>query len=342
MKLHILPQTRPFLASAAIAVFASTAAAQPPHHLLTADYTMPLRVAPDVTADQVVSLPIGCTLRVEADTTDASGTTWHEVVLAHNDRIRVGIHHVVRGWVTGDLLPVDVAQPAPALRRLVGAVLARGQNDPGFEGLRFEKLVELENAVLLQMERSDDPELRVLHFAVLERAGRRLSTRSFPDPLRESWIYARRNLIRYYEPAGEWMVEPEAWWDLYEAHADHPSAEILAWRASRTRPSDGGGTSLILQVAIDSFGRYLSLYPAGRHIGDVVNRMDRLVGGAVDEACENTGPFPSPEATRHEVERVGQQIAEIRRLLEPVEAEITDPLLEHLAEIERKCEQRRQ
>jgi hypothetical protein len=318
---------------ALIGVFVAAPATGAEGWFLTAVEGAVLRETPSQEARALAALPIGTALRgTDRSPTEETiaGLTarWHRVTVSRRE-LPAGR---AAGWVFGALLvPLDPARPEAALRAVVEARAgAHGERPwPAPEAARrFREQVALENAALELMAEAPAPELELLRLELVDAAAGLLVAAGIDDPLHRSWLLARRELLAYFDPGDLWLVRPQAWWQLYERHRESPAAERLAWMASRGAPHDWEGDPLdALEITLASFGRYLELYPAGEHVAEVVSRMEPLLSAAAQIACSE-GSAPAALATR---------LAELRRLLEPVAAELTAIIRADLERIAVQC-----
>lgn len=85
----------------------------------------------------------------------------------------------------------------------------------------------------------------------------------------------------YSEPAGQWMLTPDAIWKTHDANRAATSAEAIAWEAVENgMPGECEGYPPCVLATLDALhGEYLRKHPAGAHARDVVKQ----VGEACDE-----------------------------------------------------------
>ncbi|MBK7932626.1 MAG: hypothetical protein IPK01_03835 [Acidobacteria bacterium] len=73
--------------------------------------------------------------------------------------------------------------------------------------------------------------------------------------------------IVYSEPAGEWYVRSDRFWDLQKKYKTLPIADQIAWTAAENQlPGECEGyIPCHLSVVRMTYGEYLSLYPNGKY-----------------------------------------------------------------------------
>lgn len=88
--------------------------------------------------------------------------------------------------------------------------------------------------------------------------------------------------ITYSEPAGQWYVRSELFWNLRERAKALPIAEEIAWTAAQN-PIPGeceGYINCYVYICAITSGRYLGFYPNGKHskqaVTEIVERLEQL------------------------------------------------------------------
>lgn len=120
------------------------------------------------------------------------------------------------------------------------------------------------------------PLLQLRRFQVLERAarapgtGRRTVRR---DPLKSAWFFANRDVLRYHEPAGGWMLSADVYWRLYERHQGTRWAEEIAWEAAQGAVlGDECDAGCVLDRMTRTYARYWGAFPDGRWVDEAISR----------------------------------------------------------------------
>jgi hypothetical protein len=83
----------------------------------------------------------------------------------------------------------------------------------------------------------------------------------------KTFTNAQDKNIVYSEPAGQWFVRAELFWDLHKKYSDTSLGEEIAWAAARTSlPGECEGyVNCYLYLLRETDGEYLNLYPDGKH-----------------------------------------------------------------------------
>jgi hypothetical protein len=79
----------------------------------------------------------------------------------------------------------------------------------------------------------------------------------------------------YSEPAGQWMLTPDAIWALHDANRASASAESIAWEAvDNGMPGECEGYPPCELATLDGLdGEYLRRHPGGAHVAEVLRRI---------------------------------------------------------------------
>jgi hypothetical protein len=117
------------------------------------------------------------------------------------------------------------------------------------------------------------------------------------DPYRR-WLAEHDMLAVYSEPAGEWLVNPDAVWRVHDTHRAAAAADEIAWFAvTNGYPGECEGYVPCYANILNWLdGEYLRRHPKGRHASEAVEQ----VRSSLDEALKNlSGPdardFFSPD-----------------------------------------------
>jgi hypothetical protein len=281
------------------------------------------RAQPNVSARQVYSYKLGDTVGATDESKDEKGMPWFF------DQWRIS-GQLPSCWVYGPLTTEFVrSNPAPALLALVDHVLQRQSE------ARFKDYVAVEN---LLSETPFDSIVRssgILQFRKLsiinqaisrEDAGGHVLDR---EPLKKAWVLAHGTLVSYFEPGDEWVMRPEAYWNLFEQYKQEPWAEDLAWAAAQLNiPGDECYAYCLLERIDKTFLQYWSRYPNGYAVSQSLIEAARIAKGAADVACFDKG-------TDYSVPR--PVLEKIRNSLVEVIAPQKSQLLEYIDQVERKC-----
>jgi hypothetical protein len=131
----------------------------------------------------------------------------------------------------------------------------------------------------------------------------------------KSFIRRNKKDIVYSEPAGQWFVRADRYWDLASRNKELPIADDIAWTAAQT-PLPGeceGDVNCNTFNANATLGAYLQMFPAGKHgkkaLSQIVEWISPMVTGP-DARSTYNGPTDASDKAE-----LAKMIAELRRTL---------------------------
>jgi hypothetical protein len=108
------------------------------------------------------------------------------------------------------------------------------------------------------------------------------------EPYR-GWFTGHEMLVIYSDPAGEWLVTPDAVWRVHDAHRSAASADEIAWFAVvNGYPGECEGyVPCYANILNWLHGEYLRRHPGGRHASEAVEQIRE----SLDSSIQNlSGP----------------------------------------------------
>lgn len=119
------------------------------------------------------------------------------------------------------------------------------------------------------------PEAALVRYQVIARALTGVTYENREQAAIKTWLDKHEDEVIFSEPAGQYFVSRQKIWALYDTSRSSPLAEEIAWEAART-PAGGeceGYLNCYLADSLDSTGRYLELYPKGRHAAAALEEL---------------------------------------------------------------------
>jgi hypothetical protein len=139
--------------------------------------------------------------------------------------------------------------------------------------------------------------------------------------------------IIYSEPAGEWFVRSELFWDLHKKYKDTANAEKLAWVATKN-PLAGeceGYVNCYLFILRATDGEYLSLYPSGENASEALKNITNMLEPIMQDLQEKSVyNGPTDVSDRAEFNRL---ISELRSILSKMPSTDKDKAIQQLEAI---------
>ena len=110
-------------------------------------------------------------------------------------------------------------------------------------------------------------ELELARLMAIKRAAESLPVDKQDQPPYQAWIKANNAAIVYSEPAGQWLVNADAFWELAKQYRALTIGERIAWEAAQLLlPGECEGDPVCQLSYLNlTVGQYLNLYPRGVH-----------------------------------------------------------------------------
>jgi hypothetical protein len=310
------------------AVSARAAQSSPAKSRITTASGVRLRAEPRTDAAEVARLRLGVVVR------ELERSAQRERVGGAEDHwFRVATAEGVEGWLFGGLTAAfEPARRAEVYRRIAAARV--GNAAATFPELS-DLVLFLERAVTEVKERAALAELELARLVALQRSLASIDMSDLEKQPYAAWTKAREAQIVYSEPAGQWYVRAELFWDLQARYKDLPSAELIAWEGAQM-PLPGeceGYLPCHLYALTESEGRYLKLYPRGAHAGDALRIISELLTSVVgDQEGENAVFTVAPEDRAE----LAKTLAELRAQVAPAAHPLRARVLEQLDTVARR------
>jgi hypothetical protein len=281
-----------------------------------------LRERPDTDAAEVARLQLGAVVDVQERSAEkskagASEDYWYLVSGPGG----------ARGWVFGGL----TAPFAAARRDEIYLKLAneRLSNTAATFADLSELVRFLGRATREVTARGSLAELELLRLEALARSLASFSIQDQDKPPYKSWTAEHEREIVYSEPAGQWYVRAELFWDLQRKYAGLPVAERAAWQAAQTPlPGECEGylpCHLALQTMTN--GQYLKLYPRGPHADAALAGIAELLRQVSEDLRGRNPVYDVPREDRAEFRKtVATLRAQIAAASSPKKAQMLKQL----------------
>jgi len=254
-----------------------------------------LRAEPQTTADELMRLALGTVLtQLE---TSADGT-WYRVQTPDGKS----------GWVFANLTQPFSERDSTAIYRRV--IQSRLKADT----LSFSDasdLFQFVERIAPQIQGPGRAEFDLFRLRALHRSIDQIMGYEPKDPAHRDWINKHEDSLVYSEPAGQWLVRADLYWELEARNRGNPLAEEIAWDAATIGiPGECEGyIPCYFAVFLLSDARYLDLYPNGRHAEEAAEHIDYLL----QETLKPNNPYTMDSRDSWELR---ESIAKLSRILE--------------------------
>jgi hypothetical protein len=322
-----------FASAAALFVFAAQTAGAarqaPAGSLIVTAAGVRLRERPDSGSAEVARLLLGAVVSTQERTPAKS-----KVGTAEDFWYLVSAPGGARGWVFGGLVaPFDPARREEAYRTLASERLARA--DSNFAELS-ELVRFLERAAKEVTRREARAELELARLTALARSLASFSIENQEQAPYKAWTTEHDAEVVYSEPAGQWYVRGERFWDFQSRYKDLPAlAERAAWEGAQTPlPGECEGF-LPCNFAVESMtsGKYLQLYPRGAHAEAALAQIAEMLGYVAEDLRSPKPVYEVPRADRAEFRKTA---AALRAQIAGAASPKKTPLLTQLDAIVRR------
>lgn len=260
-----------------------------------------VRSQPIVSSSEIRRAKLGTLYKVLEKKDD-----WYKVQLSSSPK-------VLTGWMADQVLNnYDAAKRDEIYSRII----SRNYKDTG---MSFGDASEVYEFLTKAQTEIKDPRL-VVEAAFKRLLALRSALRAVPfdknnqSPYRE-FLKAHSKEVVYSDPAGEWYVRSELFWNLHKKYSKTSVSEDIAWAGARN-PLPGECEAYVnceLFLLRRTDGEYLNLYPNGKYADEALKNIKNLLTPITDDLTEkknHTGP--SDVSDRAEFNRL---IAELRTIV---------------------------
>ncbi len=237
-----------------------------------------LRTAPTSAASEVARLGLGAVVKelnqsINKERVGDTEEHWYEVTAPDGKQ----------GWVFGAFAPVFDTSTRAELYRKIASERLKIENATFAEWSDFEKFL---SKAITEIKQTDLlAELELARLIATRRALESIPSDRQQETIYQNWIKAREKILVYSEPAGQWLVRNDLFWDLQKKYSALTVAEQIAWAAaSNILPGECEGyIPCHLYAFNQTEGRYLKLYPRGPHVNEAVDNLADMLEGFVRE-----------------------------------------------------------
>jgi hypothetical protein len=288
------------------------------------------RATAATTGEEAMRLPIGTVLR-QIDNEQREATVggkknfWYHVTLPNGKD----------GWVFGGFLTRFDETRKGEIYKSIAAPKIKAETGTFAE---YADLTRWLASVWSEVaDRATLAELELYRWLALQKAFNAIEFEKQQQPDYQRFIKAHQANAVYSEPGGTWLVKAALLWSLQKKYADLPIGDTIAWEAA-TLPLPGeceGDDTCATMYMTATKGRYLQLYPAGKHANEALDDLIQSVQG-INEQMTNVGGTKDNSKEGQQIRK--DALTAIARLRACV-AKVTNPkkakLLQLLAQYEK-------
>jgi hypothetical protein len=230
------------------------------------------RTAPQASATELTRLKLGTIVSATARSAEQSevggkADYWYLVNLPIGQP----------GWVFGGILKdYDANRRTQIIRQIIEDRLKLDTMSVE-DGLDLYKFISSALADAKQPSAQADFELWRL-----QALGKSFSQMKYDDrekPPYRDWYLAHEKEIAYSEPAAEWMVLSDLYWNMEKKYHGTPAGDRIAWAGTENPiPGECEGDEICnFFYVYQTDGKYISLYPNGAHASEALKAISEAL-----------------------------------------------------------------
>jgi hypothetical protein len=231
------------------------------------------------------------------------------------------------GWIFSALAtPYDEARREAIVRRIVAARLAL--EEPAFGDMT--DLQQFVTSVASSLSPEGRAEMALARLRAMDKAAGAIPYDKPKEEPYASWIKAQGQELLYNEIGANWLVAADLYWRGAVEHGSTPVGDEFAWHGANARlPGECEGyLPCHLQIYAGTYGRYLRLYPRGRHADEALAALADFL----DSVLAPDGGYSTAPEDRGEVRKLA---AELKAIVAKAGGSRKDSVLAALEKLEK-------
>ncbi|MEQ1920969.1 MAG: hypothetical protein ABL952_00540 [Pyrinomonadaceae bacterium] len=128
----------------------------------------------------------------------------------------------------------------------------------------------------------------------------------------KSFIKKNKKDIVYSDPAGQWFVQADRFWNLAKKYRSLTIADDIGWTAANT-PLPGeceGYVNCYAYILTDTLGQYLKMFPSGKHRKQALAKFNEWTEPMITDRKTYDGPADDTDKAD-----LQKKIAELRDII---------------------------
>lgn len=217
------------------------------------------------------------------------------------------------GWISRSITqPYDRVKPGVQMQAIAGKYFARKK-------MRFSTAKQLFEALPGAADEAKTFEIGGdLRLKSLEALSIALKTIPFgkekASPYKE-FLEKYKTDVVYSEPAGEWYVRADRFWELHGRYKKHKVGEEIAWRAA-ANPIPGeceGYINCYLYLLRVTQGEYMNFYPSGKYSRQALLNMRAMLQPIVSDVRTKTVYYTTSDVSDRA--EFNKMLSELRKIV---------------------------
>ena len=232
------------------------------------------------------------------------------------DEVKLGLSEECvenTGWIAKRITePYDASRPGIQFQRIANKYLSREKI--GFSTAK-ELFEYLPNAADDAKTYEVGGDLRLKSLIAMGYALKAIPFgKSDTSPYKEFLEKYSEDVV-FSEPAGEWYVKSQQYWELHQRYRKHKIAETIAWKAAGN-PLPGeceGYINCYLYLLRATQGEYLNFYPSGKFSKQAIGNINGLLQPIVSDIQTKSSYYTTSDISdRAEFNRM---LSELRKIV---------------------------
>lgn len=268
--------------------------------IITTTFSVPLKSQAKSDAATVSNVKLGTVLKVTE-----KNPAWYKVQYSSGGK-------TATGWISANAVN-DLN--AAGKTELYGQIVERNYK-PQMDYESATEFYEFTSKVGGELDASDkSAEIELKRLLALRSALKAVPVEKTEIAPYKDFLKSQEKEIVYNEPAGQWLVASNQFWNLHNKYKKTGVSETIAWEAANN-PLPGECEGYVNCYLFDMrmrFGEYLALHPNGKHSAEALkNLSDYLAPIAADANQKTVYQAPTDVTDRAEFNNL---IAELRTII---------------------------
>jgi hypothetical protein len=226
------------------------------------------RALPNTSAEEVTKISIG-TIVNQLEQSSAK----EKIGSSEDFWYKVGLPGGKEGWVFGAFtLPFDAANRAEIYKRIASERLK-------IKDANFSDSADLARFMTLAMtevaEKNALAWIELARLLAMKQASASIPIDKQDQAPFKAWLKTNEASLVYSEPAGQWLVKSDLFWNLQKKYVQLAIADEIAWEGARNYlPGECEGYIPCHLSSVNlTDGKYLKLYPKGAHVAESLDSI---------------------------------------------------------------------
>lgn len=240
----------------------------------------------------------------------------------------------LNGWISATVVePFDKTRNLSIYQKIAEKYINRRTLDFDTASELFDFLSNIRSEVV---DTGAEPSLAYYRLVALAAALEAIPYDKIDKAPYKIFAAANENDVVYSEPAGQYFVNTERFWDLREKYSALPIAEEIAWKGSQINlPGECEGYVVCHLYGLrETTAKYLEYYPIGKHSKESLKNISEYLEYIAADAnnSEDTGYYITSEPDdRVQLE---EHVAQLREIVSKTSGPLKTKILGYLDQIE--------